>query len=69
MAIIAETKIFLRGLKSGASDEQLQSIVKRIREKEHQLLEEEGAVLDPTMWRILYSRLMSRKVDYIDANS
>ena len=69
MAIIAETKIFLRGLKSGASDEQLHSIVRRIRDKEHQLLREEGAVLDPTMWRILHSRLMNRKVEYVDVNN
>lgn len=69
MAIIAETKVFLRGLKSGASDEQLTSIAKRIREKEHQLAKEEGAVLDPTMWRILHSRLMNRKVEYVDVNS
>ena len=69
MAIIAETKVFLRGLKSGASDEQLRSIAQRIRDKEHQLLEEEGAVLDPAMWRILHSRLKNRKVEYVDVNN
>ena len=68
-AIMAETKIFLRGLKSGASDEHLQSIAQRIREKEHRLAQEEGAVLDPTMWRILHSRLMNRKVQFIDLNN
>jgi hypothetical protein len=68
-AIFAETKVFLSGLKSGASDEQLQSIVHRIREKEHRLAQEEGAVLDPIMWRILHSRLMARKVQFIDLNT
>jgi len=68
-AIIAETKVFLRGLKSGASDEQLLAIAQRIRDKEHQLAKEEGAVLDPTMWRILYNRLKNRRVEFIDLNS
>ena len=68
VAIIAETKIFLRGLKTGASDEQLQSIAQRIRDKEQQLLHEEGAVLDPAMWRILHNRLIKRKVEFVDPN-
>jgi hypothetical protein len=68
-AIIAETKTFLRGLKSGASDQQLLSIAQRIRDKEQQLLHEEGAVLDPGMWRILHSRLIHRKVEFADPNS
>ena len=68
-SILAETKVFLRALKSGASNEQLQSIAHRIREKEHRLAREEGAVLDPTMWRILHSRLINRKVEFIDLNN
>src|SRR5580704_3617449 len=47
LAIIAETKLFLRGLRPGATDDQLQTIIGRIREKEHELLRQEGAVLDP----------------------
>jgi hypothetical protein len=66
VAIIADTKIFLRGLDSGASDEQLRTIVQRIRDKEQQLLQQEGAVLDPDMWRILHSRLINRKVEFAD---
>jgi hypothetical protein len=68
-AVIAETKIFLRGLKSGASDEQLRTIAQRIRDKEQQLLHQEGVVLDPDMWRILHSRLINRKVEFADPNS
>jgi hypothetical protein len=66
VAIITDTKIFLRGLDSGASDEQLRTIVQRIRDKEQQLLQQEGAVLDPDMWRILHSRLINRKVEFAD---
>jgi hypothetical protein len=65
-AIIAETKNFMRGLDSGASDEQLRAIARRIRNKEQQLLHEEGAVLDPAVWRILHSRLTHRKVEFAD---
>ncbi len=65
-AIIAETKIFLRGLESGASDNQLRAIAQRIRDKEQQLLHEEGVVLDPAMWRILHSRMINRKVEFTD---
>jgi hypothetical protein len=66
LAIIAETKLFLRGLRSGATDDQLQTIIGRIREKEHQLLRQEGAVLDPEMWRILHSRLKNRNLEFVD---
>jgi hypothetical protein len=68
LAIIAETKLFLRGVNLGASDEQLQAIIRRIREKEHELLQQEGAVLDPEMWRILHSRLRKRNLEVVDAN-
>jgi|HubBroStandDraft_1064217.scaffolds.fasta_scaffold388619_1 hypothetical protein len=68
-AIIADTKIFLRGLDSGASDEQLRTIAQRIRDKEQQLLRREGVVLDPNMWRILHSRLINRKVEFADPDS
>ena len=66
-AIIAETKIFLRGLETGASDNQLLAIAQRIREKEQQLLHQEGVVLDPAMWRILHSRMINRKVEFTDS--
>jgi hypothetical protein len=69
LAIIAETKLFLRGLSSGATDEQLQSIFRRIRDKEHELLQQEGAVLDPEMWRILHSRLRKRNLEFVDPGS
>lgn len=66
LGIISETKTFLRGLESGASIDQLLAIARRIREKEHQMLHQEGAVIDPEMWRILYSRLMKRNLEIID---
>jgi hypothetical protein len=69
VSIIAETKVFLRGLKSGATDEQLLSIVHRIRDKEAKLLQQEGAVLDPDMWRILHNRLRKRNMEFVDPNS
>jgi hypothetical protein len=68
LAIISETKLFLRGVNSGASDGQLQAIVRRIRDKEHELLQQEGAVLDPEMWRILHSRLRKRNLEFVDPN-
>ena len=68
-SIIAETKVFLNGLNAGASDTQLLAVAKRIRDKEHQLTREEGAILDPQMWRILYNRLKNRRTEFIDVNS
>ncbi|HXD78341.1 MAG TPA: hypothetical protein VN616_11070 [Puia sp.] len=66
LAIISDTKVFLRGLESGASNDQLVAIARRIREKEHELLHQEGALIDPEMWRILHSRLMKRNLEIID---
>jgi|GEM_PF-4186073 hypothetical protein len=68
-AIIADTEIFLRGLKIGASEEQLKAIFKRIREREQQLLHQEGVVLDPDMWRILHSRMIHRNLEFADPNN
>jgi hypothetical protein len=69
LAIIAETKVFLRGLNSGASEAQLQAIIRRIQEKEHELLQLEGAVINPEMWRILYNRLQKRNLEFVDPES
>jgi hypothetical protein len=66
LAIIAETKLFLRGVNLGASDERLKTIIRRIRDKEHELLQQEGAVLDPEIWRILHSRLKKRNLEFVD---
>lgn len=66
LAIISETKVFLRGLESGASDGQLHTIIQRIRDKENQLLHEEGVLINPEMWRILHSRLVKRNLEIID---
>jgi hypothetical protein len=67
--IIADTKMLLRGLKIGATDDQLKTIYNRIRERERQLLHQEGVVLDPDMWRFLHSRLIHRNLEFADPNS
>src|ERR1700739_2306412 len=48
--IIADTKAFLIGLESGATNEQLRAFLQRIREKELQLLKVGGNMLDPKIW-------------------
>ncbi|HUB60239.1 MAG TPA: hypothetical protein VL978_06050 [Puia sp.] len=58
--IIADTKAFLNGLESGASNEQLRAVLQRIREKELQLLKVGGTMIDPKIWTILHNRLAQR---------
>jgi hypothetical protein len=58
--IIADTKAFLNGLESGATNEQLRAVLQRIREKELQLLKVGGTMLDPKIWIILHNRLAQR---------
>jgi hypothetical protein len=58
--IIADTKTFLTGLESGASDDQLRAVLQQIREKELRLLKERGTMLDPKIWTILLNRLAQR---------
>src|SRR5258706_14623669 len=60
-AIIGQTKKFLRGLESGTSEEILTSILLDIKNKELQLIKEEGAMLNPEIWKILQNRLNRRK--------
>jgi hypothetical protein len=60
-AIISQTKQFLLGLETGASDEQLLSILSTIKGVELQLIKEEGTMLDPAMWKLLQSHLTNRK--------
>ena len=68
--IIADTKAFLTGLESGATNEQLRGVLQRIREKELLLLKEGGAMLDPKLWSILINRLAQRdSQDIIDNTS
>jgi len=65
--ILAETQFFLTSLNSGASEEQLNIILDRIKEKELQLNAEHGLKLSPEVWNILHSRLLNRKpIDIID---
>ena len=66
-SIITDTKAFLTGLESGATDEQLRTVLHRIREKEVRLLKEGGAMLDPKIWTILLNRLANRgSQDFFD---
>ena len=68
--IITDTKAFLTGLESGASNEQLRAVLQRIREKELKLLKEGGTMIDPKIWRILLNRLAQRDgQDIIDNTS
>jgi hypothetical protein len=61
-AIIAESRLFLLGLETGVSDRTLYGILRRLREKELQLLKLDGSMLDPEMWKIIHSCLANRRV-------
>ena len=65
-AIIEDTIRFLIGLKSGASTEQLTALLVEIKEKELQLLKENGSMLSPVMWQTLHNRLAKRNDQIID---
>jgi hypothetical protein len=66
-AIIADSRLFLMGLGAGVSDETLFGILRRLREKEFQLLKIDGAMLDPEMWKIIHSCLTNRRpVEIVD---
>jgi len=56
-SILADTNAFLTGLESGATNDQLRSLLQRIREIEIQMLKEGGTMLDPKIWKILINRL------------
>ena len=59
--ILLDFKRFLSGLDAGATEDQLFTLLAQIKEKEQQLLKYDGAMLAPEMWRIMHSRLESRK--------
>jgi hypothetical protein len=61
-AIIAESRLFLIGLETGVSRETLYGILRRLRDKELQLLKLDGSMLDPEMWKIIHSCLANRRV-------
>jgi hypothetical protein len=67
--IIADTKAFLTGLESGATNEQLRAVLQRIREKELQLLKVGGTMIDPKIWTILHNRLAQRDAREIIDNT
>jgi len=59
--ILLDFKRFIAGLDAGATEDQLVAILAQIKEKEQQLLRDDGTMLAPEMWRIMHSRLASRK--------
>jgi hypothetical protein len=69
-AIVAESRLFLIGLETGVSDETLYGILRRLREKELQLLKLDGSMLDPEMWKIIHNCLANRRpVEIIDTTT
>ena len=68
-AIIADSRLFFMGLGAGVSDETLFDILRRLREKELQLLKLDGSMLDPEMWKIIHSCLINRRpVEIVDTS-
>jgi len=66
-AILADAQLFLANVASGASEQQLQMILARIKEQEVQLTAEHGLKLSPGIWNILQNRLVNRKlIEIID---
>jgi hypothetical protein len=66
-AIIADSRLFLLGLEIGVSEEVLLGILRRLREKELELLKTTGAMLDPEMWKIIHNCLTNRRpVEIVD---
>lgn len=54
-------------LETGVSDDSLYGILRRLRERELELLRLDGSMLDPEMWKIIYNCLANRKpVEIID---
>ncbi|HEV9038123.1 MAG TPA: hypothetical protein VGQ51_15920 [Puia sp.] len=66
-AIFADSQLFLANLHAGASEEQLNTILARMKERHDRLIAEYGLTLQPEFWNILQSRLANRKnKDIID---
>ena len=66
-AILADSQFFLASLGAGASEEQLNVLLDRIKEQEVRLMAEHGLRLSPEVWNILRSRLANRKpIEIID---
>lgn len=66
-SILADSHLFLTSLQAGASEEQLNIILARIKQEELQLMAEHGLKLSPEVWNILQNRLVNRKPkDIID---
>jgi hypothetical protein len=59
--ILQETKRFLAGLESGASDEVLSSVLLSIKLKENELIQKGGLMLAPEIWQFLHNRLANRR--------
>ncbi|HLZ87719.1 MAG TPA: hypothetical protein VKQ52_10775 [Puia sp.] len=66
-SILSDIQAFLISLEAGASNEQLDASLTRIREREILLLKEKGLMLSPVLWKIMHSRFANKKdKDIID---
>jgi len=60
VALFELAKNFLTSLQSGATNEELATILADMREKEQLLFRTQGLMLDPELWRILHNRLSKK---------
>ena len=60
-AILADSQLFLAKLQTGASDEQLNTVLDRMKQRNNLLIAIYGLKLRPEFWNILQSRLVNRK--------
>ena len=61
-AILYDAQTFLLKLHLGATDEELTSLLFEIRRQETELMKQEGLMLHPDVWSILFTRYFNRKV-------
>jgi hypothetical protein len=60
-SILLESRNFLISVQAGASDEYLSSLLIKLRKQEAVLMKNEGLMLHPRVWRILFNRFANRK--------
>ena len=58
ISIIADTKNFLIASETLSSTEELLAILNRIKDAEALLIREEGAMIDPRLWKLLHARFV-----------
>lgn len=65
-AILSDAMSFLKGLRSGETEELLLQILDRIKANESAMLRAQGEMVDPRLWRYLNGRLNRRNEEWID---